>query len=160
MAGTSFEHLLQPSGPPMPALNLSSFLSHSNHICTFYVCMLDSSLYLLSYSSSPLKYFDCFKCFENSKPFYAFLQGTSAPLVKRRWTLACPLHARTMALATWMACISPAAAAQASQGLRVPSWWTSAPSVRVLMACAVAWAPATSASAIQVGPPCRQPSWS
>lgn len=60
-------------------------------------------------------------------------------------------HARTMAPATWMGCISPAAAVQASQGPPVPTLWTSVLSARVPMAPAAVWAPATNASATQVG---------
>lgn len=80
--------------------------------------------------------------------------------VKRRSTPACRLHARTMAPATWTVCTSPAVAAQASQGQHVPSSLTSVPSARVLTARAAAWAPATSASVIQVGSPRRQQTFS
>lgn len=102
--------------------------------------MLGSFLYPLSYVSSPAL-----------KPSYALLQDTLALHAKRRSTPACHLHARTMAPATWTACTSPAVAAQASRGRRVPSSLTSVPSARVLTAHAAAWAPATSASVIQVG---------
>lgn len=102
--------------------------------------MLGSFLYPLSYVSSPAL-----------KPSNALLQDTLALHVKRRLTPACRLHARTMAPATWTACTSPAVAAQASRGRRVPSSLTSVPSARVLTARAAAWAPATSASVIQVG---------
>lgn len=102
--------------------------------------MLGSFLYPRSYVSSPAL-----------KPSYALLQDTLALHAKRRSTPACHLHARTMAPATWTACTSPAVAAQASRGRRVPSSLTSVPSARVLTAHAAAWAPATSASVIQVG---------
>lgn len=77
-------------------------------------------------------------------------------LVKKRWTRAPRLLARTMVPAMWTGYTLPAAAARASQGPPVPSLLTSVPSAPALMARATAWAPATNASVIQVGTAPRQ----
>ena len=84
-------------------------------------------------------------------PFCIFPQATWAPPARRRWTHA-PRHpARTTGPATPMGCTSAAAAARASQALRVRSSWTSVRSAPAPTARAAAWAPATSASVTQVG---------